>query len=59
MRVFLQSYITHVRHIPGKDNGAADYSSRTFDEDKREEVILPQFLLNKIAAAVSATKVEN
>lgn len=31
MRVFLQSYITHVRHIPGKSNGVADYLSRTFD----------------------------
>ena len=36
MRVFLQSYITHVRHIPGKDNGAADYLSRTFDEDTQD-----------------------
>ena len=25
MRALLQSYITHVRHIPGKDNGAARY----------------------------------
>lgn len=32
MRIFLLQFITHIKHIPGKDNNAADYLSRTFDE---------------------------
>ena len=32
MRIFLQQFITHIRHIAGKNNYAADYLSRTFDE---------------------------
>ena len=32
MRIFLQQFITHIRHIAGKNNYCADYLSRTFDE---------------------------
>ena len=28
----MQQFITHIRHIAGKNNHAADYLSRTFDE---------------------------
>ena len=32
MRIFLQQFLTYIRHIPGKDNHCADYLSRTFNE---------------------------
>ena len=56
MRVFLQSYITHVRHIPGKDNGAADYLSRTFDNDSKETADLAAIFAAEDIADPAATE---
>ena len=42
MRIFLQQFITHIRHIAGKDNHAADYLSRTFD-DKEMSAMMNMF----------------
>ena len=56
MRVFLQSYITHVRHIPGKDNGAADYLSRTFDNDAEETADLAAIFAAEDIADPAATE---
>ena len=40
MRVFLQQFITHIRHIPGKNNDAADYLSRTFDDAEVDAIMV-------------------
>ena len=40
MRVFLQSFITHIRHIPGKANATADYLSRAFEQPEDAELAL-------------------
>ena len=60
MRVFLQPFVTHIRHIPGKDNHAADYLSRNFD-DKEISTMMHMFqeeynLMNSNYVVTSSTE---